>query len=380
MADTKITALAAITTVDPAADVLPIVDISDTSMAASGTTKKITSNQILGAGGTATLASATITGDLTVDTSTLKVDSANNRVGIGTATPSQTLQVLGTSGSVADFCGSGVAGQQTLLRVRTATGNANGLLIQGNFTTDEIFINNFYNASLIFGVNNTEQMRLNSTGLGVGGTPTEKLSVNGSIGLQNGGTQRWHISASSGSDLVFTRSSVADRFTITSDGNVGVGVTPSGSGGCLQLKSGITFPATQVASSDANTLDDYEEGTWTGTLTGGTTNPTTPVTATGRYTKIGRQVYVQISFQNVDTTGASGTAIITGLPFTSAAGALGSVASYSMLSFTGSLVSSIGSSEAFISFLASSSGSTWNAATHSAGSTRFLVAEMTYTV
>ena len=65
MADTKITALAAITTVDPANDVLPIVDVSDTSMAASGTTKKITSNQILGAGGTATLASATITGDLT---------------------------------------------------------------------------------------------------------------------------------------------------------------------------------------------------------------------------------------------------------------------------------------------------------------------------
>jgi hypothetical protein len=65
MADTKITALAAIATVDPAADVLPIVDISDTSMAASGTTKKVTTNQILGAGGTATLASATITGDLT---------------------------------------------------------------------------------------------------------------------------------------------------------------------------------------------------------------------------------------------------------------------------------------------------------------------------
>lgn len=70
MADTKITALAAIATVDPAADVLPIVDISDTSMAASGTTKKITSNQILGAGGTATLASATIT-TATVTTSSV---------------------------------------------------------------------------------------------------------------------------------------------------------------------------------------------------------------------------------------------------------------------------------------------------------------------
>jgi hypothetical protein len=84
MPDTKITALTAITTVDPAVDVLPIVDVSDTTMAASGTTKKITSNQILGAGGTATLASATITGDLTVDTSTLYVSSSSDKVAIGT--------------------------------------------------------------------------------------------------------------------------------------------------------------------------------------------------------------------------------------------------------------------------------------------------------
>jgi hypothetical protein len=63
--------------------------------------------------------------------------------------------------------------------------------------------------------------------VGVGAAPTEKLSVNGSIGFQNGGTQRWHITANASSNLVFTRSAVADRLTITSDGNVGIGVTPS---------------------------------------------------------------------------------------------------------------------------------------------------------
>ncbi len=93
MPDTKITALAAITTVAPANDLFAIVDVSDNSMAASGTTKNITTNQILGAGGTATLASATITGDLTVDTSTLVADAANDRVGIGTATPAAKLIV-----------------------------------------------------------------------------------------------------------------------------------------------------------------------------------------------------------------------------------------------------------------------------------------------
>ena len=84
MADLKISQLTAITTLTPATDVLPVVDVT-------GTTKKITTNQILGSGGTATLASATITGDLTVDTNVLKVNTTTNRVGINTTTPTQNL-------------------------------------------------------------------------------------------------------------------------------------------------------------------------------------------------------------------------------------------------------------------------------------------------
>jgi hypothetical protein len=68
MPDTKITALTALTAADPANDVLPIVDVSDTTMAASGTTKKISINNVLGCSGTATLASATISGAATVGT------------------------------------------------------------------------------------------------------------------------------------------------------------------------------------------------------------------------------------------------------------------------------------------------------------------------
>jgi hypothetical protein len=63
MADTKITALTSISTsTDPANDVFPIVDISDTTMAASGTTKKVTTNQLLGAGGTASFATLAVSG------------------------------------------------------------------------------------------------------------------------------------------------------------------------------------------------------------------------------------------------------------------------------------------------------------------------------
>ncbi len=73
MPDTKITALTAIgaNPINVATFPIPMVDLTDTSMAASGTTKKVTVNQILGAGGTATLASATITGNLTLSAGTV---------------------------------------------------------------------------------------------------------------------------------------------------------------------------------------------------------------------------------------------------------------------------------------------------------------------
>jgi hypothetical protein len=51
---------------------------------------------------------------------------------------------------------------------------------------------------------------------------------------------------------------------------------------------GILFPASQSASSDANTLDDYEEGTWTPSDQSGA--GLTLTNAQGKYTKIGRQV------------------------------------------------------------------------------------------
>ena len=58
--------------------------------------------------------------------------------------------------------------------------------------------------------------------------------------------------------------------------------------------TGITFPATQDPSTDANTLDDYEEGTWTPTLTGstGSAGGYTATIENGRYVKIGQLVFV----------------------------------------------------------------------------------------
>jgi hypothetical protein len=141
MPDTKITALTAITTVDPAVDVLPIVDVSDTTMAASGTTKKITSNQILGAGGTATLASATVT---------------------GAATAARLI-----------VTGSTIPANGMYLPAANTVGFAANSLDQ--YRIEPLGVFTWYD-----GAGGT-RMTLNSTGLGIGNTPELKLRIDGPI-------------------------------------------------------------------------------------------------------------------------------------------------------------------------------------------------------
>jgi hypothetical protein len=110
------------------------------------------------------------------------------------------------------------------------------------------------------------------------------------------------VLATFGTSIVFTPSgtttlslsansaSVTGALSATTTGQVGTtlgvgGATPSTSG------SGITFPATQSVSSNANTLDDYEEGTWTPNQGSGLT-VVGAFSSVGRYTKIGNVVTV----------------------------------------------------------------------------------------
>ena len=100
---------------------------------------------------------------------------------------------------------------------------------------------------------------------------------------------------------------------------IGVGnATPSTSG------AGITFPATQSASTNANTLDDYEEGTWTSSITG--TNLTGLSITNAYYTKVGRLVTLNstiactVTSSNVLTyVTLSGTPFATGVTTTGSA-------------------------------------------------------------
>ena len=88
--------------------------------------------------------------------------------------------------------------------------------------------------------------------------------------------------------------------------------------GTINANAGINFPDTQVASSDVNTLDDYEEGTWTPVFTDGSNDFTMVANQNGRYTKIGRVVHFEAECGSSSIGSASGNLLLKGLPFTSA--------------------------------------------------------------
>lgn len=79
----------------------------------------------------------------------------------------------------------------------------------------------------------------------------------------------------------------------------------------------IVFPASQNASAGANTLDDYEEGTWTPTITfGGAAVGITYTTQSGGYIKIGQQVTFWGRVILSSKGSSTGNALLNGLPFT----------------------------------------------------------------
>jgi len=306
MADVKITALTAISAnpINPATFPMPMVDLLDNSMAASGSTRKVTVNQILGSGGTATLASATITGAATVGT---------------------TLGVTGVSSFAA-----GTA----LLPALTRTGDTNTGI--------------YYPAADTVAVTTggVERCRVDSSGyFGIGVAPSKPLQVK-LDGVDSGAG--WYIigrltnaAETKGVDIGYNNTSNLATITAISGGvssgfefwayngawYVPAAITTSGNlslstGNVVMATSGkgIDFSATTPDGSGTVTdelLDDYEEGTFTPTIVGSTTPGTvTYATQTGHYTKIGRIVQFQIFVAWSAGIGGVGNLRVTGLPFT----------------------------------------------------------------
>jgi hypothetical protein len=156
-----------------------------------------------------------------------------------------------------------------------------------------------------------------STGLEVG---TKDLSTTtGALRFNQSGVRSWAINAASG-NLNFGSGDGNGTFAfgspISVTGTVSA-TTGAAVGGATAGSGGIAFPATAVAVADANTLDDYEEGTFTPTIVGtSTAGAGTYTTQVGRYQKVGNRVKVSITVAITAHTG-TGNMLIGALPFTS---------------------------------------------------------------
>ena len=128
--------------------------------------------------------------------------------------------------------------------------------------------------------------------------------VSASIGARAEGT---FSDSSNATELVFNTGVSEDAGLDTTNGKMIL----SSAGNLSLTAGGIQFPATFSNETNANTLDDYEEGTWTPDLPDGGGEDS----ISGRYVKIGRQV-IATAFINTNTTADYSNFKLTGLPFT----------------------------------------------------------------
>lgn len=222
--------------------------------------------------------------------------TTTGNVGIGLASPGTKLHVgspasvyageINADNSIAAYKN---AGNQATIRVIAAS--------YGNASEANLDLANFASKNL----NLRSGFRL-SAGVGAGGENTNEYLSLSAISLLSNGT----ISST-------------ERLRINSAGQFGVGLIPTARNNTiLQIVDGIGFPATQVPSSDPNTLDDYEEGSFTPVAKGqSSAGVGTYTIQLGKYTKVGRVVFFQILITWTAHTG-TGNLQITGLPFITA--------------------------------------------------------------
>ena len=243
-------------------------------------------------------------------------------LGGGVALPGATTQVIFNDG------GTNLAGDAGLVYNKTT----DALTVAGLVTAGSATITGAATVGTTLGVTGnltvqTNKLFVNATGVGVGTT-----NVLGDFTVQNGSNCRFEVSSSAGGTAIenlnnarnayLNMTMYADAYIFNRLGSEAMRLNSTANlvlaGGTIGANGvGVTFPATQVASSDANCLDDYEEGTFTPTVTsvGGTGIVyVAGGSDAGKYTKIGNLVSFTVNL-NGTYTGTFSYIRIT-LPFT----------------------------------------------------------------
>lgn len=202
------------------------------------------------------------------------------------------LSVTTDTNKAASSAGGALQANNGTVCLQWGAGGGSGLIFDGGVSSTAA------NAAIVFSPTGTGTVAI---------SPTGALTVNPTV-----------ASTINNTSIGVTTPAAGGFTTVKAATTIGVGAaTPSASG------AGITFPATQSASTDVNTLDDYEEGTWTPTLVGHSTAGSytlTVLNSSAKYTKVGNLVTFVAVVQVTVNSGGTGSADFGGLPFSKGVG------------------------------------------------------------
>jgi hypothetical protein len=166
------------------------------------------------------------------------------------------------------------------------------------------------------------------TGLNISGgrslcrSNDSQYGVGSAYGIGGGYVYFGAVSAHATPDAAISAAGGVTLMTLQNGGNVGIGTSSPAVkldvAGAIRASTGVLFGTNTAA---ANTLDDYEEGTWTPTFVSGFSSVTV-INAVGRYIKIGQHVTAHIRLGVSAFTG-SGSPVGISLPFTASSASVG---------------------------------------------------------
>jgi len=256
-------------------------DVANIDYADVSNTPTLPTDFVSAANGGTFSGNVSVTGDLTVDTDTLHVDSTNNRVGIGTTSPTQVFEVNNGSNTAA------------AIKVTDTSGYTE--LFFGDSADDDAGYISYRHATnhMALGVNAAERMRIDSSGnVGIGDSSPlnasgyTTLSLNDTTGslldFRVNDGDAFRIQAQSGSSQLINiynqpmsfHTNDSERMRIDSSGSVLVGKTNtlladtghnfSSSGFSFHTRSGGAVAYFNRTTSDGNIVEFYKDGTTVG--------------------------------------------------------------------------------------------------------------------